>query len=133
MQLGLLEAGMRGRICSPNLTSSRLRQGAGCRPGAHLVPLRRSPSGARIAAVELSSSASLCSQLAARGGLLALPVLPKSRPGVVRVEASGAYSREAFVSEGEASKLAQVRGFPSPRGSYQCSCLFSACLGLINF
>lgn len=103
MQLGLLESCVQGRFCSPDLTSSRLRHGAGARV-AQLVPLRKLDG----AGVALSSSASLFSRLSVRGGLPALKVQPRARNGGVRVEASGAYSKEAFVSEGEASKLAQV-------------------------
>ncbi|KAG0613826.1 hypothetical protein M758_6G132100 [Ceratodon purpureus] len=108
MQLGLLEGCVQGKFCSPNLVSSsrivRLRHGTGS-PVALCMPLRRIDNDA---AVELSSSASLFTRLSVRGGLPALKVQPKSRNGAVRVEASGAYSKEAFVSEGEANKLAQV-------------------------
>jgi len=109
MQLGLLEACVQGRLCcSPNLTTTssslRLRYVAGSSPVACLV--RRPANEIDVAAARgLSSSASLFSRLSVRGGL---PALPKSRNGGFRVEASGAYSKESFVSEGEANKLAQV-------------------------
>lgn len=109
MQLGLLEACVQGRLCcTPNLTTTssslRLRYVAGSSPVAQLV--RRPANKIDVAAARaLSSSASLFSRLSIRGGL---PVLPKSRNGGFRVEASGAYSKESFVSEGEANKLAQV-------------------------
>lgn len=111
MQLACVQA----RLCSsttPNLASSsslsRLRYGAGSPSVAQLMPVRRLEIDAAATTRELSSSASLFSRLSVRGGLPALAVLPKSRNGGFRVEASGAYSKEAFVSEGEASKLAQV-------------------------
>ena len=103
---------MRSGLCSPNLTSLptvRLRHsGAGSPVAAQGVPLRPI-DGTLAAQLASSASASLFSRLSLRGGgLPALKVQPQSRNGGLRVEASG-YSKEAFVSEAEASKLAQVR------------------------
>lgn len=100
---------MRSGLCNPNLTSLptvRLRHSGAGSPAAQGVPLR--PIDGTLAA-QLASSASLFSRLSLRGGgLPALKVQPQSRNGGFRVEASGAYSKEAFVSEAEASKLAQI-------------------------
>jgi hypothetical protein len=101
---------VRSGFCSPNLTSSpivRLHHTGAGSPVAQAVPLQRIDG---TLAAQLASSASLFSRLSLRGGgLPALKVQPQSRNGGFRVEASGAYSKEAFVSEAEASKLAQVR------------------------
>ena len=99
---------MRSGPCSPNLTSLptiRLRySGAGSLAAAQGVPLR--PIDGTLAA-QLASSASLFSRLSLRGGgLPALKVQSQSRNGRLKVEASDAYNKEAFVSEVEASKLA---------------------------
>ena len=101
MQLGLL---VESRACMPNLHASlpRLRYGVRSSPATPLLLQR-----ANVVAVNLSSSASLFSRLSVRGGLL--PLKGSRRINPVRAEASGAYSKEAFVSEGEAGKLAQVR------------------------
>lgn len=91
-----------GRVSSPNLF--RVRYGATASSPvtvAQLAPVRRE-------IVALSSSESLLfTRLSIR------PVLPKLRHGGFRVEASGAYSKESFVNDAEASKLAQV-GFTIP-------------------
>lgn len=113
MQTALLKSCVQGRLCSPNFSSSlgaQFRHGAGSLV-AQQLPLRRSVGGEAItaAAAELSSSASLFSGLSVRSGLLASKVQPKAHVGGSRVRASGAYSKDAFVNEREASTLAQVR------------------------
>lgn len=112
MQLALLEAGVQGRICSPNLTALRTRQYqcGSVSVASQSIPLRRPECEAITATAQPSSSASLFPWASLVRGLPSLKLQPKPRTYGVRAEARGvgAYDKDAFTSEEEASRLAQV-------------------------